>query len=81
MFISSSSTHSKALNRMQACTYTVRTLITELEDPKTLDLRADLAIQAQELLNQVVLLSDMIAAITWSELDQKAHPSDRSKNN
>jgi len=66
---------------MQACTYTVRTLITELEDPGTLDLRADLAIQAQELLNEVVMLSDMIAAITWNELDKKAHPSDRSKNN
>ena len=66
---------------MQACTYTVCTLIAELEDPKTLDLRADLAIQAQELLNEVVLLSDMIADITWGELDRKAHPSDRSKNN
>jgi hypothetical protein len=66
---------------MQACTYTVRTPVAELEDPKTLDLRADLAIQAQELLNEVVLLSDMIAAITWNELDQKAHPSDRSNNN
>ena len=81
MFINSSPAHTKSLNRMQACTYTVRALIAELEDPKTLDLRADLAIQAQELLNEVVLLSDMIADITWNELDQKAHPSDRSNNN
>ena len=63
------------MNRMQACTYTIRTLIAELEDPGTLDFRADLAIQAQELLNEVVLLSDRISSITWQELDKKAHPS------
>ena len=63
------------MNRMQACTYTIRTLLTELEDPGSIELRADLAIQAQDLLNEVVLLSDRIANITWQELDQKAHPS------
>ena len=63
------------MNRMQACTYTIRTLLAELEDPGSLDLRADLAIQAQELLNEVVLLSDRISSITWEELDKKAHPS------
>ena len=69
------------MNRMQACTYTIRTLLAELEDPGSIELRADLAIQAQELLNEVVLLSDRISSITWQELDQKAHPSDRSNNN
>lgn len=69
------------MNRMQACTYTIRTLLAELEDPGSIELRADLAIQAQDLLNEVVLLSDRIANITWQELDQKAHPSDRSNNN
>ena len=63
------------MNRMQACTYTIRTLLAELEDPGSIELRADLAIQAQDLLNEVVLLSDRIANITWQELDQKAHPS------
>jgi len=60
---------------MQACTYTIRTLLAELEDPGSIELRADLAIQAQDLLNEVVLLSDRISNITWQELDQKAHPS------
>jgi len=60
---------------MQACTYTIRTLLTELEDPGSIELRADLAIQAQDLLNEVVLLSDRISNITWQELDKKAHPS------
>lgn len=63
------------MNRMQACTYTIRTLLAELEDPGSIELRADLAIQAQDLLNEVVLLSDRISNITWQELDQKAHPS------
>ena len=75
MIIGNSTAHYQAMNRMQACTYTIRTLLTELEDPGSLDLRADLAIQAQELLNEVVLLSDRISNITWQELDQKAHPS------
>jgi hypothetical protein len=60
---------------MQACTYTIRTLLAELEDPGSIELRADLAIQAQDLLNEVVLLSDRISNITWQELDKKAHPS------
>ena len=75
MITDSSTAQHKAMNRMQACTYTIRTLLTELEDPGTLDFRADLAIQAQELLNEVVLLSDRISNITWQELDKKAHPS------
>jgi hypothetical protein len=81
MIIGNSTAQYKAMNRMQACTYTIRTLLAELEDPGSIELRADLAIQAQELLNEVVLLSDRISSITWQELDQKAHPSDRSNNN
>jgi len=81
MITDSSTAQYKAMNRMQACTYTIRTLLAELEDPGSLDLRADLAIQAQELLNEVVLLSDRISSITWNDLDRKAHPSDRSNNN
>ena len=75
MIIGNSTAQYKAMNRMQACTYTIRTLLTELEDPGSIELRADLAIQAQDLLNEVVLLSDRISNITWQELDKKAHPS------
>ena len=75
MIIGNSTAHYQAMNRMQACTYTIRTLLTELEDPGSIELRADLAIQAQDLLNEVVLLSDRISNITWQELDKKAHPS------
>lgn len=75
MFNSSSPAQIRALNRLSACTFTIRQTITDIEDPKDLDLRADLVIQAQELLNEVVLLSDMISKFAWSELDEKAHPS------
>lgn len=78
MIIGNSTAQYKAMNRMQACTHTIRTLLAELEDPGSIELRADLAIQAQDLLNEVVLLSDRISNITWQELDKKAHPSDRS---
>jgi len=63
------------MNRLSACIFTVRQTISDLEDPKELDLRADLMINAQELLNEVVHLNEMISRITWQELDQKAHPS------
>jgi hypothetical protein len=46
-----------------------------LKTPRTPDLRADLVIEVQELLNEVVLLSEMISKFAWSDLDQKAHPS------
>ena len=80
MFNSSSPAQIRALNRLSACTFTIRQTITDIEDPKDLDLRADLVIQAQELLNEVVLLSDMISKFAWSELDEKAHPSQKEDN-
>ena len=64
------------MNRLQACIFTVRQTIKDIEDPKELDLRADLMINAQELLNEVVYLNEMISKMTWQELDQKAHPSE-----
>ncbi len=63
------------MNRLQACTFTVRQTIKDIEDPKDLDSRADLLVQVQELLNEVALLNNMISKMTWEELDQKAHPS------
>jgi hypothetical protein len=75
MFNSSSPAQIRALNRLQACTFTIRQTIKDIEDPQDLDLRADLVIQAQELLNEVVLLSDIISKFAWSELDKNTHPS------
>ena len=63
------------MNRLQACTFTVRQVVKDIEDPKDLDSRADLLVQVQELLNEVALLNSMISKMTWEELDQKAHPS------
>ena len=75
MLIGSSPAQIRAMNRLKACVFTVRQTITDIEDPKELDLRADLMIQAQELLNEVVYLNEMISKMTWQELDQKAYPS------
>ena len=75
MFSSSSPAQIRALNRLQACTFTIRQTIKDIEDPKDTDLRADLVIEAQELLNEVVLLSEIISKFAWSDLDKKAHPS------
>lgn len=73
--ISSSPNQIRAMNRLQACTFTVRQTIKELEDPSAPDLRADLLIQVEELLNEVALLNNVISKMVWQELDQKAHPS------
>jgi hypothetical protein len=75
MFIGNSPSHIRAMNRLQACTFTVRQTIKDIEDPQDLDSRADLLIQVEELLNEVALLNNMISKMTWQELDQKAHPS------
>jgi hypothetical protein len=75
MFSSSSPAQIRALNRLQACTFTIRQTIKDIEDPVLLESRADLVIEAQELLNEVVLLSEMISKFAWSDLDEKAHPS------
>ena len=79
MFNSSSPAQIRALNRLQTCTFTIRQTIKDVEDPVNTDLRADLVIEVQELLNEVVLLSEMISGFAWSELDEKAHPSGSSK--
>ena len=73
--ISSSPNQVRAMNRLQACTFTVRQTIKELEDPKDNESRADLLVQVEELLNEVALLNNMISKMVWQELDQKAHPS------
>lgn len=75
MFIGNSPAHIRAMNRLQACTFTVRQTIKDIEDPQDLDSRADLLIQVEELLNEVIVLNNMISKMTWQELDQKAHPS------
>ena len=71
MFSSSSPAQIRALNRLQACTFTIRQTIKDIEDPVNIDLRADLVIEVQELLNEVVLLSEMISKFAWADLDQK----------
>lgn len=78
-----SNEHVRAINRLSTCAFTVRQTIKDLQDPEDLDLRADLMIQAQDLLNEVVLLNNIVSKMTWQELDKKYHPSsfDRQKEN
>jgi hypothetical protein len=78
---SSSPAQIRAMNRLQACTFTVRQTIKELEDPKDLDSRADLLIQVEELLNEVALLNNLVSKMVWQELDKKNHPSSQTEEN
>ena len=65
----------RTLNRLNACLFTVRCAINELEDPKDSEQRADLLFLSEGLLSEVTRLNDLIREITWSELDKNAHPS------
>ena len=75
MIFESQSSHLRSLNRMSACLFTAKVLIAELEDPQDPQLRADLLIASEDLLQEVARLSQIINRIAWNELDARSHPS------
>jgi len=67
--------HVRTMNRLNACLFTTRCTLSELADPKDTELRADLLIASDALLNDVMRLNDKIREMVWSDLDRNAHPS------
>jgi hypothetical protein len=65
----------RTLNRLNACLFTTRCAINELEDPKDPEQRADLLFLSETLLSEVMRLNDVVREMVWSDLDKKAHPS------
>lgn len=69
------SPHAQAMLRLTACSTTLRSLILNLEDPNEEDLRVDLLISCDEVINQANQLYLQISEMTWKELDRRNHPS------
>ena len=75
MIFDSQPSHLRSLNRMAACLFTAKVLIAELEDPQDPQLRADLLIASEDLLQEVTRLNQILSHIAWNELDARSHPS------
>lgn len=69
------SDHAQAMLRLTACSTTLRSLLLNLEDPNDDDLRVDLLITCDEIINQANQLYSQISEMTWRELDRRNHPS------
>lgn len=61
--------------RLTACSTTLRSLLLNLEDPNEEDLRVDLLIACDEIINQATRLYSQVSEMTWAELDKRNHPS------
>lgn len=75
MIFDSQPSHLRSLNRMAACLFTAKVLIAELEDPRDPQLRADLLVASEDLLQEITRLNQILNHITWNELDARSHPS------
>lgn len=73
--VPSYSPHAQAMLRLTACSTTLRSLLVNLEDPQEEDLRVDLLIACDEIINQANQLYSQISEMTWAELDRRNHPS------
>ncbi len=73
--------HIKALNRLAACTFTAAQTYEDMQDPIHPDLRADLLIACQDLLNEANRLYDAASQLAWTDLDKVQHPSSHNREN
>lgn len=74
-YIQARLTHRKILNRLNACQFTLNSCVKDLLDPQDQDLRADLLIAIDEVLNTAHTLYANVSELVWNELDSSAHPS------
>ena len=56
-----------AVRRLEACTFTARTVHNELISPDNIQLKADMLLAAEELLKEVIDLTLHLRDITWPE--------------
>lgn len=58
---------SVAVRRLDACTFTVNTVLNELIEPDDVQRRADMLLAAEELLSAVVTLTIQLREMTWPQ--------------
>lgn len=71
--------HEQALARLQACSFTLRTILSDIQDPSNPDSRVDLLVACDEVINQANALYNILSSYTWREVDMKYHPSTEGK--
>jgi hypothetical protein len=67
--------HEQALARLQACSFTLKTILSDIQDPSEPDSRVDLLVACDEVINQANALYNILSSFTWRELDMRNHPS------
>lgn len=66
-------------SRLNACAFTLSQTLLDIEDPRESELRADLLIAIEDVLNSALALHAEISEMVWHELDVSAHPAGKNK--
>lgn len=75
-FIVEESEHARVMRRLVSCTHTLYSVLEELEDPEDVDLRGDLVIAAERLLEAVIYVTDSARNIAWQYTPEPEHEED-----
>jgi hypothetical protein len=75
-FIVEESEHARTMRRLVSCTHTLYSILEELEDPHDVELRADLVIAAERLLEAVIYVTDSARDIAWQYSEEPEHEED-----
>lgn len=59
------SDHERALRRIKSCTHTLYAVADELDDPESVDERADLLIAAENLIDAASYITEACRGIAW----------------
>ena len=57
--------HERTLRRLQSCTHTLYAIADELEDPQDVNLRGDLLIAVENLIDIAVHVTESCRGIAW----------------
>lgn len=75
-FIIEETEHERTMRRLVSCTHTLFSVLEELEDPLEVELRGDLVIAAERLLEVVCYVTDAARGIAWQYSPEPEHEED-----
>lgn len=67
--------HARMLNRLAACSFTLNSAFSEVSDPGDQELRVQLLLAIEDVLNTAHGLRNKASEYVWGELDSAQHPS------
>lgn len=71
----------RAIRRIESCTYTLISILEELEDLESIEERADLLIAGEEFYEVAMCVTDEIRAIAWQHTLTPAEISAQEEDN